>query len=689
MTRPRPNVQLAPEAPTATVADDRDPEVGTWWWVSGDHPDSKDYDRDGAWLGCITEVGSNYVKLEGVDYSTRIGTTDLYEDCTPEVAPDSFIAGKIGRHRAAVRELMGEIKRTCARLGVPFQRALAAAEASSNALATTAGVGHVLEYKTALVKAKDEDLPALFKQIEREHEQMAKWMKAEMIPVRAELEASKAVTEVIEGKIHTVELYAGLQENLVCVRDGEPAHPDTRVTLMQRRLYMDEECLARYEAGGMDFKDVGEFDAWLAREGNFARILPHDRCIVAFRIRRHDKDYGETTLANFIKFWLYHQANQHTFLYIRNGQQLWRMETSIEFGEALFPKREDSDLLGNTDLWVKPHEHARDMLITGKEHAARVLEWRAERASHAAELKAWRAAGKPEGDWTYVLAKDDRYNHPAGTRLHRRGKPWGGHSIYRDPVEHYTPLTPDSIYYDDAMKRTRTAALEHNRIAVIVQGLLDRSTCLHPHPPWKIWTPEGFAAGLELVYDVSRAITPGEVPSWEVYRAQLNKSLKPGCFTLGQTRAWRAAMQKKYGNKWNESPYVGNGPQKIDMVHDVKRDGSCEFRFSRDRRRPKWVPSDRIGYVKPTWPDIPLSWWCPADALTCIDGYVPGDFHLFYDDARTRADYIQWAPILLAAEDWHHKRRLAAEAAQVDENKAARKAARAARAGKKPKAGST
>ena len=31
--------------------------------------------------------------------------------------------------------------------------------------------------------------------------------------------------------------------------------------------------------------------------------------------------------------------------------------------------------------------------------------------------------------------------------------------------------------------------------------------------------------------------------------------------------------------------------------------------------------------------------------------------HLFYDDPRVRADYLQWAPILLACEDLHHARR--------------------------------
>lgn len=667
---------IATDEPTTHAASaEARPEVASWWWVSGDDKD-REYDRDGRWLGCVIEVGSNYVMLEGVHHQCRLAIPDLYETCEPEADPRPFIDGKVGRHRAAVRELMGEIRQVCARLGVPVQHALAPTEVASQALATTAGVGNVLEYKTALVLAKDKELPELYKAVEKHHAEMAAWMKAELIPAEAELEAARQYTKVIAGKINTVELYAGLQEQLVCVREGAPAGPDERLHLMQRRCYMDEECLARYEAGGMDFQDVSDFDRWLGRTENLTRLLPYERCIVAFRVRRHKKHYEE--LAAFIEF-NYDRENTRTFLYIRNGRQLHRMETSIEFGEHLFPKREDSDLLGDEEIWFRATSSTSVDFISGRQRAARIQLRKQERRRLAAKLRQWRAAGKPKGDWTYIAIDDDGYRRAPGTSHHQRGEPWRHFSSEGLLVDSYDLLTPECIYHDDAMRKVQAATLEHNRIAVIVQGLLDRSTCLHPHPPWKIWTPEGFAAGVELVYDVSRAITPGEAPSWEGYRAQLNQSTRPGCYTIGQARAWKAAMEEKYGRKWRDYARTGNGPSRIDMVHEVKRDGSCEFRFSRDRVKPKWVPNpDRPGWMKPAWPEIPMSWWCAPEHLTCVDGYVPGDFHMFYDDARTRELYVQWAPILLAAEDWHHRRRLAAEAQQVADAKMARKKPRGA-----------
>src|SRR4029077_4558923 len=444
------------------------------------------------------------------------------------------------------------------------------------------------------------------------------------------------------GKIHTVELYAGLQEELVQVREGAPAGLDARVHLMQRMHFMDEECLARYEAGGMDFKDVAAFDAWLARDGNFGRILPHDRCVVAFRIRRNNKDYGN--LNAFISF-QFNQYNEATFLYIRNGRQLWRMHTSIEFNEGLFPRREDEALLGDQELWIKADEFdlkSFQGIITRRQRDAMIEFYKARRAHMAQKLWQWHRAGKPGGNWLCVAVSHELdYHHKRGDLYAQTGKPGSWHLDARCEADEYELLTPENIYYDDAMRRIRAATLEHNRVAVIVQGLLDRSTCLHPHPPWRIWTPEGFAAGIELVYDVSRALVPGEIPDFEEYRRQLNQGLRPLCHTIGQYGAWREHMERIYGDKWGHEGRHGRGTNEIHDGYRMKRDRSCEFRWTRSRAKAKWVAHPtKAGYLQAEYPEIEVRWLCPAERLTCVDAYTPGDFHLFYDDPRVRADYL-------------------------------------------------
>ncbi len=671
-----------PGPPSTRVdpVDDR-PMLGSWWWVSSKDSSNKEseYDRPGKlWLASVVELGSNYAKVEGVHWNTRIALDHFYARCTAEPAPERFIAAQIDLHRTSVRDLMTEIRKICHRLGVPVRQALDQAETSSQALARAHGIGDVKRHRNALVKAKEKTLPELFSKIQEHHKAMATWMKAELIPAKAELASIQGVTGVIEGKIHTVELYAGLTEELACVHEGTPADLNERVRLMQRMHYMDEECLAQYEAGGMDFEDVGAFDAWLTREGNLGRIFPSRRCIVAFRVRRSDKDYPG--LDAFIRFHL-NEANKQTFLYVRNGDQLWRMQTSIDFGAELFPDQESSDLLSGDELWVKSseydieHDHG---LLTGRRRAAMIQEHQADRKVAAHKLWQWHRAGKPEGEWTYTIANErgqwygGRQVGP-GDKIALTGQPygtWHHDNLDHPPYRQYELLTPSHIYHDDAMRRVQKAALEHNRIAVIVQGLLDRSTCLHPHPPWRIWTSEGFASGVELSYDVSRVIASGDAPDFEGYRRQLNRSLRSGCHTIGQRAAWRAHMEEKHGDRWRQHARHGNGPDQIHRVERVRRDESCEFRWTREQVTPKWVSDpDRPGYLKATYPDLPCSWICPASGLTCVDAYTPGDFRLFFDDPRTRADYLQWAPILLACEDWHAARRIASQGSDASDTR--------------------
>jgi hypothetical protein len=41
------------------------------------------------------------------------------------------------------------------------------------------------------------------------------------------------------------------------------------------------------------------------------------------------------------------------------------------------------------------------------------------------------------------------------------------------------------------------------------------------------------------------------------------------------------------------------------------------------------------------------------DAMFNISGYKLGDFKHFFNDPRTRRDYLKWAHLLLTAEEYH------------------------------------
>jgi hypothetical protein len=669
-------LQKTDKPTTETIPNEDDLGVGQWYWVKDE---DRDWDEDkeeygeyysvDPWLGCITHIGSNYIKIESVGGGTSRIHFDEFEDEIDrrELEPDAVIKGKVGYHQAEVNKLLGKIKQLTASLGItPRQELSEENEGPTQALAVAHGTEDIQAHKTALIQAKEKTLPDLFEKVEEQHKEMAKWMKAQLIPMQAEAYALQRSTKVIEDRIFTVELYAGLIEEVVKVKEGNPADNEEKLALYQRRHYMDEECLAQYEAGGMDYKNIEDFDGWMARKANFTRLLPSKRCIVAFRVRRNHKKRDAVNLSDFLRIIHEREADMKTYLYLRNGEQLYRLSTGVDFGEQLFPDRSQSTLLGDERLWVKTFAGSVREVITQREfdhRKARAAERRAEWKIKMAEWEKKQAKKKKSEDRFWAPSEPDKFDELFGE---------------------FKECTPNSVYYDDVMKRIARAAIAHNRIAVLLQGLLDRSPVFHPHPPWQLWTAEGFTSGIKLVYDATRVLTPGDAPDFEAYRAKLTAQIGRDSLTLGQQDYWERLEAQKENDRrdrsWRHSgrdsvshwaPYGNPGPGDIAKVVKYGRKGHCTFEWERERTGDKWVrdPS-KSGYLMLDRGPLPARVTVPKEKLFNISAYTPGDFKIFFADPRTRADYLKWAPLLLAAEDHHAE---AAKKAKAKKRRAKRK----------------
>lgn len=637
--------------PTERIEKEDDLKVGQWYWITETIEEGWDDEKDEPLsvrevrrLTCVTAVGSNFVKLRGLDddhngyTSWRIHFDNFDDECTRELDPDTVIAAHVEKHRHAVNVLMDKVKQLTSRLGIIPKGELAEeSEGPSNALVVAHGTKDIKAHKKALIKAKEKTLPDLFKQIEKEHKRMAAWMKGQLIPMQAQSSILEKKTEVIEDRIFTVELYAGLVERLVLIRKGKPASNEDKVHLYQRRHYMDEECLADYEAGGMDYKNIRGFDKWLLKRGHWKRLLPSPRCVVAFQIRRKRKEREGISYSDFVRIRAEEEADEQTFLYIRNGFQVYRLNTAIDFGEELFPDREQSAILGEGNLWMETSWREVKKVI-GQHEYEEILADREERMERwREEVRKWKEKQKKK------KKKEDRFWAPSEPHFSSK----------------WVPCTPDSVYYDDAMKLIARQAIEHNRVAVVLQGLLDRSPAFQPHPPWQLWTPEGFSNGIELVYDTTRVLEPGDAPDFEAYRAKLNESLKKGSLTVGQEDLWgRTEADKEYSRQcvdwrvkrpyyWKHFEPFGNpGPGLIAKVARLGKKGQCTYEWERERKRYKWGAD----------PTITTRFTCSSSHILNVDAYTPGDFKIFFADHRTRQDYLKWAPLLLAAEDHKAKK---------------------------------
>lgn len=626
-----------------------DPAVGKWYWVMTDPSYDADEETKAAGaqkeLWCVTHLGSNYAEItHAFGRSTRVHLDKFADKCEYEPDAENVLKRKVLQQQTKLNGLMGQVRDLTELLGVS-SRALP--EGETQALAIRGN--QIDDYKTALIKAKDTDLPALFKRIEIESKALGSWMKASMIPLKTEAEGMRKVIKTIENRLFNVELYTGLVERVEQICDGEAAPMGEKIRLMQRRHYMDEESLANYTAGGMDFTDVDKFHRWLAKPKNLNRILPFPRCVVAFRIRRKDKEREPGfTIRDLIRVIESEEADKSTFLYIRNGAQVYCLETKIDFEEELFPDLDQRQLGGK--LWAYKFVEF-DKLITDaqyqgmKEDEKRIGKENKRLKAEIARLE------KKYGEKPTDAQKNE-------IRELQRQVRWVHYELDR-----YTPFTPDTVYYDDILALVKRQIDKHNRLVLVLQGLLDRSPVFHPHPPWKLWSPEGFEAAFDLKYDKTNALVPGEKPDFEAYRAKCNAEISVGTIVTGQQDLWEKHEAEKecerIENNWRESrhsyrpkrfrPEGNPGPGLLARV--VRISGAkytVSFEWKRARKREAW--RDETG-------TLPATFTCSAEEIFNVEAYKPGDYKQFYADPRTREEYIKWAPLLLVAEDFHAGKR--------------------------------
>lgn len=601
-------------------------EIGQWYWTQ---------DREtGKWedFGCVVHIGSNYVELESpgkYSPSKRIHLNEFDKKARREQDPEGVIKGKLSHYQGEVQHKLSQIKEMTARLGVE-PKASTGPVPETRELSTFNAMPDLGAYKKALIKAKDEELPKLFKEMETAHEELAIWMQARSIPLKALSSGLEACIERIDSRIFNVSIYAGLSEEVEKIQNGAAAAAGEKLHLFQRMHFMDEECLAQYRHGGMEFDDLEEFDTWLLEPENLNRILPYQRSAVAFRVRRSEKwrDYDGSIAQAFVIFRL-KELDKSTFLYIRNGEKVFRIESKLEFGEHLFPSAHQVDF-------------SRPMMA---KHDIRSLEDIITRDDHEVEMKKWEDGAKKHKQWMKENKGKNQYDSP----FHKYD--------WRNPWDEYEPFTKDSVYYDDMEAEVAKQITYYNRIAVILQGLFDRSEVLHPHPPARLWTPEGMRDMVELVYDGASALHFGEAPSWEAYVAKVNSMLGRSSMTIGQEDAWerRSADYEWAKRSWHSTgqkpervrPYGDPGPGYIAEIKawsEKKKAGA--FRWTRERRGfDSWRTRGE------SLLNCAIS--VPQEKLFNVSGYKPGDFKIFYTDPRTRADYLKWAPFLIAAEEYH------------------------------------
>jgi hypothetical protein len=595
--------------------------LGDWYWCQPEVISRRD-SLDPT-LHCVVHIGSNYALLRpiGRGYSKRVHFNKAYAELTHEPAWKQYLDQQVLECQNEIRKLLSEINQLTHDMGVSGIQKIGS-EAEDQALTHLDSNLDSEALIKDLVNLKRETLPELFEKIERRHERLAEVVSASLFPLKTQVGELGQIIKSVDEKIFNIKLYAGLVEDIVCIKEGERGSVDTQIVLMQRQAYMDEEALLQYESGGMDFRDLDKFDEWLSREENFKRLLPFDKTVLSFKVRRHGKDFTHELqntyyksardllslmkMHDLLRLW-----NKYTFLYIRNGESLYRVSTEIDFGKKLFPNPDAWNF--NQPMYFEeglPHE-----LIT---------------QSHWESLP---EVNPPE---------DNKNGWPSTRRTKLRSD--------------YVAFNSDSVYFDDVEARLIRDMKDHNKIALVLQGLLDRSDVLHPHPPIKMWDTKSFNEFIRLILDNDKALYATESPpDFRDYVQRLNSNIGPGSFTIGQHQYWEDLLPYDSYTDHKKYPPGNRGPDIVSEVMSMSKKGVCTFEWNRDRQK---GVRDGYGRIRdPYWDPIPVSVKVPVKHLFNVSDYKPGDFKVFFNDPRTREKYLDWAPLFLKAEEWHQEQK--------------------------------
>lgn len=198
--------------------------------------------------------------------------------------------------------------------------------------------------------------------LQRQQQLLAAYLKIEqnkLDRIRTEMRNQIAVVKRkitrFERLVHRIELYAGVEEEIVMLQDGAPADISEPICLHQEVLYMDEE-VGDWKDQGISFENIEDFDEWLLRDHHLD-LFVSKKGMRVFGVRREEKRGGyenqrEHRVYNpFLKFPLNFQ-NEKTYIVARNGDKVYRIWADVVIRPLLFPSKDDFQKLLEQKSWT-------------------------------------------------------------------------------------------------------------------------------------------------------------------------------------------------------------------------------------------------------------------------------------------------------------------------------------------------
>lgn len=581
--------------PIRSKADDL-PKLGEWAWVKVEADDDK-LEREE--LACCTHVGSNYAQFDYIEVNShgddwtvclKVHHNELIADVRPEPNWKAILQARIDQKEIELREAVNCISELCAAADLGTH----GPEASLLPSTQRRDIG---EYGRQLVNIKEKAFPDSRKNIERITAGMVALHKMLIMPQRAQADFLNGAVLEVDQRLFALELYAGLAEKVKQIKDGAPAPAETPIAIRQLMLYMDEETLFDLEHGGLDFKKLYEFDRWVARKDILPRMLPEPKSIVAFQIRRHDKDYGwASSFSELLTHAEWNKQNRNTYLLIRNGQRVYRLVSSQDFRPRLLPFK---------DEFTAPLSKTVEYYPKGEKFPFGTLEHK------------------------QVIIT------PADLELDKHAKE------RRDTMRDYNRimfLLHGLLDRSDVFSPHPPIKLsDPGDLAKWVRQIRDEEDVLPPADPVPTWE--------EYRDRKNAAIKVGSF----IYSSHHPKS----------DFRWYSYDRKSHLASGRERPssimqVTGTRKREGRREYRVSWPWGTRYGYEFDART-VWGRPDGYGKLG-EWPVNKLRHcWLPWNEVFNVSAYKPGEHKIFLCDRSLKGSYLEWARVLLAAEKWHNE----------------------------------
>lgn len=293
----------------------------------------------------------------------------------------------------------------------------------------------------------------------------------------------QAISNEMKGKVRAMEeqvavFNAYLHGTRHVRRLTRGAKGTGRYHVFQNRQFLSEEVALLANFQDFDFKDLERLEQWLVSSGQIWKMLPHERCILATRIRKTEKDYGDP-LANIWN----NMANMQNIIWIRDGENVCHVDVEYNFNNAVFPYKDQFDRAERV-----------------------VLEYLFDEVFKAKEPRAWHGGKLKPGE----------YDEPGKMRRNPLNEENPYCTVHETKARFKTIeewLASDALTED--LKRQINEALsaylrEENKrqmmFAVIVQGIVDNTNLLEIPKGTDMFDWQNVDKYLHLLFDYSHGL---------------------------------------------------------------------------------------------------------------------------------------------------------------------------------------